>query len=91
MYFGYKKTLFFSLDTSIAQIALINDCLFSALFLSMNMTFNKSSHRNPKMVKNNGRDIVCDVYNSGSLKQPAKENRVVAHGKLPKIGKACLE
>ena len=50
------------------------------------------------MVKNNGRDIVWVVYNSGSLKQPTTENRatgickrVVAHSKLPKIGKACLE
>ena len=39
-----------------------------------------------------------DVYNSGSLKQAAQENRgteirkrVVTHGKLPKIGKASSE
>ena len=49
------------------------------------------------MVEKN-RDIVWDVYNSGSLEQSAKESRgtgtrerVVAHGKLSKIGEACSE
>ena len=38
----------------------------------MNMAFIKSSYWNPKMVKKSGRDIVWDVYNPGSLKQPEK-------------------
>ena len=49
------------------------------------------------MVKN-GLGILWDVYNLGSLKQSAQENRgteirksVVAHGKLRKIEKASSE
>ena len=49
------------------------------------------------MVKN-GLGILWDVYKSGSLKQSAQENtgteirkKVVAHGKVRKIGKASSE
>ena len=49
------------------------------------------------MVKKNGIGILWDVYNSGSLKQSAQENRgteirkrVVAHGKLPKKWQSLL-
>ena len=61
------------------------------------MAFNKSCYCNLKMIKS-GLGILWDVYNSGSLKHSAQENRgteihkhVVAHGKLRKIGKASSE